>query len=290
MEKEKKHILLKLIILILFFGLLFGNLVYIIAASPEQRIGTVPLFGMAYDLNVIVLYIIWPLLLSIIFAIIFPLIIIPLFMLIKRIVWSRYQNCYVEMGELTFNFKTFIKRGIYVSLMIIGIIITISGLIDPTLFLTQGFLENSNYTANDNENLLFDPNVIEALKYIILPFVVGIWAVGWAIEDAGLMHYKLPKENEKILFEIEPVHLKYNGLVKGYAGVASVIFIINAISVYLPIWPPHLAIVSSILLMMFYAAPSYFIYLKVSQKVFRKILRKGLQEIEMIPENEIKLI
>ncbi|KKM62803.1 hypothetical protein LCGC14_1518010 [marine sediment metagenome] len=288
MEKEKKY---KLILLIVFFLNLTGALLNIMVSNPEILKETVPLTGMPYYLHVTVFYIIWPILLSIIFAIIFPLIIVPFFMMFKRIVWSRFQNCYVEMGELTLDFKTFIKRGIYMALMIIGIIITISAFIDPTLFLTQAKLEGSYYTANDNKDLLFDPDVINALAYIILPFVVGIWAVGWAIEDAGLMHYKVPKENEKILFEIEPVHLKYNGLVKGYAGVASVIFLITAIIVYLPIWPGHIGqVLFTILLMMFYSAPSYIIYLKVSQAVFRKILRKGLKEIEMLSENDIKLI
>ncbi|KKM65881.1 hypothetical protein LCGC14_1486810 [marine sediment metagenome] len=278
MTKDKRN---KIIILILFIVSQIASVVGILTGRVYE---TVPLTSMPYSLHILVFYIIWPLLLSIIFAIIFPLIIIPLFMMIKRIVWSRFQDCYVEMGELTLHFKTFIKRGIYISLMIIGIIITISDLIDPALFLPQGKLEGTLFPEN---LLLFDYDVITALSFLILPFVVGIWAVGWAIEDAGLMHYKFPKENEKILFEIEPVHLKYNGLVKGYAGVSSVIFLITAISIYLKISPGNIgAVIVTILLMMFNAAPSYLIYLKVSQAVFRKKLRKGLQEIDMLSENE----
>ena len=282
----KKDKIKKIIILILFIGSQIGNLVGLIAATigGGEYNETVPLTSMPYNLHLLVFYIIWPLLLSIIFAIIFPLIIIPLFMMIKRIVWSRFQNCYVEMGELTLHFKTFIKRGIYISLLLIGIIITISDLIDPALFLTQSRLE---WTLFPENLLLFDYYVITALAFILLPFVVGIWAVGWAIEDAGLMHYKFPKENEKILFEIEPVHLKYNGLVKGYAGISSVIFMITAISIYLQFSPLHiLMVVVTIFMIMLNSGPSYLIYLKVSQTVFRKKLRKGLQEIEMLSENE----
>ena len=278
MKKDKRN---KIILLILFIVSQIGNVAGIIFGGQYE---IVPLTSMPYSLHLLVFYIIWPFLLSIIFAIIFPLIIIPLFMMIKRIAWSRFQDCYVEMGELTLHFKTFIKRGIYISLLIIGIIITISDLIDPALFLPQSKLE---WTLFPENMLLFDYDVITALAFLLLPFVVGIWAVGWAIEDAGLMHYKFPKENEKILFEIEPVHLKYNGLVKGYAGVSSVIFLITAISIYLNISPLHIiSVVITILLIMFNAVPSYLIYIKVSQAVFRKKLRKGLQEIEMLSENE----
>ena len=278
MTKDKRN---KIILLILFIVSQIGSVAGILTGRVYE---TVPLTSMPYSLHILVFYIIWPLLLSIIFAIIFPLIIIPLFMMIKRIAWTRFQDCYVEMGELTLHFKTFIKRGIYISLMLIGIIITISDLIVPALFLPQSKLD---WTLFPENMLLFDYDVIAALAFLLLPFVVGIWAVGWAIEDAGLMHYKFPKENEKILFEIEPVHLKYNGLVKGYAGVSSVIFLITAISIYLKISPTHiLSVVIAILLIMFNAVPSYLIYIKVSQAVFRKKLRKGLQEIEMLSENE----
>lgn len=284
MEKNKRNIL---IVIILFLITINSNLISIFVSSPAVLIQIVPLFGMPYYLHVIVFYIIWPSFLSIIFAIIFPLIIVPLFTMIKRKVWFRFQDSYVNRGKLTFNFKIFFKRGIYISLLIIGIIITISDLIDPSLFLTPYAIGESNYS----ENLLFAPDLINGLTFLILPFVVGVWAVGWAMEDAGLMHYKFPKENEKILFEIEPVHLKYNGLVKGYAGVTSVIFLITAISVYLSVWPLHIIqVIFTILLIMFNSVPSYLIYLIVSQTVFRKIFRKGLQEIEMLSENDIKFI
>ena len=283
MDKEKRSILIVLII----FGLtLFGPFITIITASSEIQNQIVPLSGMPYTLHIIIFYLIWPFVLSIICVIIFPLILSPLFLMIKRRIWSRFKDCYVDMGDLTFDFKKFIKRGLYVALMLVGIIITIADIIDPSLFLTQYDIAQTKYSGN----ILYDPAVINSLVYLIVPFVIGIWAVGWVMEDVGLMHYKIPKANEKILFEIEPVHLKYNGIIKGYAGVSSIIFLITAISVYLSIWPAHiLQVIMTIIFMTFYIAPSYIIYLKTCQAVFRKRFRKGLKEIKMISDNDIKL-
>lgn len=212
-------------------------------------------------------------------------------MMIKKKIWFRFQDCYVEVGEVNFNGKTFIKRGIYIALMITGIIITIAPFIDASQFLPPSRLNPVGGSYYLGDNLIFDPDVINCLVYLILPFVVGIWVTGWSIEDTGLMYYKLPRENEKILFEIEPLHLKYNGLIKGYAGVSSILFLVIATTVYLKEWPLHIfQVVATILVMMtLYSAPAYFIYLKVSQKVYRRIFRKDLQELEMLTKNDIKL-
>ena len=286
MGKEKRNIIIILILLIipLQIGLMtaFG-----LVTGQERSSEIVPLSGMPYSLHVLVFWIIWPLLLSIVFAIVFPLIINPLFMMIKRMVWSRYTDCYVDMREPTLDLRTFFKRGIYISLLIIGIIITIDNIVDTSLFLTEHTITHTMYS----ENILFEPDVLTGLAYLILPFGVGLWAVGWSLEDAGLMHYRFPKENKESLFEIEPVHLKYNGLIKGYAGVSSIIFIFTAISVYLPVYAVQILVTipTLVLYMMFTAGPSYLVYFKISQSIFRKKLRKGLQKLEMLSEKDIKL-
>ncbi len=287
MEKEKRNII---IILILFIISLQTGLMTAagLVTGQERTLEIVPLSGMPYSLHIFVFWIIWPLLLSIVFVIVFPLIINPLFMMIKRRVWSRYKDCYVDMREPTLDLRTFFKRGIYIYLLIIGVIITIAAAsIDTSLFLTEYNITNTRYS----ENILFEPDILTGLAYLILPFAVGLWAVGWSIKDAGLMHYRFPKENEESLFEIEPVHLKYNGLIKGYAGVSSIIFIITAISVYLPVYPLHIPLMVPLLVLtnMFSAGPSYLVYFKISQSIFRKKLRKGLQKLEMLSEKDIKL-
>ncbi|MFX0072795.1 MAG: hypothetical protein ACFFAO_17070 [Candidatus Hermodarchaeota archaeon] len=275
----------KLIILILFlFTILTPTIT--ISSAPTGENTYVPLTGMEYKIHVIVFYFIWPQLLSILFVVIFPLIFVPLFLFIKSKIWYNYQNAYVDMGELKFSLKIFFKRGIYISLLVIGLIITFSSFIEPKLFLVPDRLEGSNYP----DNLIFDPDVISSLIFLFLPFVVGIWSVGWTLEDVGLMHYKFPKKNKQMLFEIEPIHLKYNGVFKGYAGISSILFLITAIIVYVSIWPPHLLqVVATILGLMFYTVPAYFVYMIVVQKVFRKLYRKGLKEIEQLTEENITL-
>ncbi len=287
MQKEKRNIIIILILFII--SLQIGLMTAMgLVTGRERSSEIVPLSGMPYSLHVFVFWIIWPTLLSIVFAIVFPLIINPLFMMIKRIVWSRYKDCYVDMREPTLDLRTFFKRGIYISLLIIGIIITIVSSVDTSLFLTEYNITNTMYS----ENILFEPDVLTGLAYLILPFAVGLWAVGWSIKDAGLMHYRFPKEIEESLFEIEPVHLKYNGLIKGYTGVSSMIFIITAIIVYLPVYPWHIlsVVIPLVLYMMTNAGLSYLVYFKINQSIFRKKLRKGLQKLEMLSEKDLKLV
>ena len=47
-----------------------------------------------------------------------------------------------------------------------------------------------------------------AVLLLLFPFSIGLWSIGWAMEDLGLIHYKLPEVDTPILFEIEPMHLK----------------------------------------------------------------------------------
>ena len=283
MDKKKRN---KIILLIFFILSLLPPIITIVtiptSESPQDLI--VPISNMPFWLHIVVFYILWPQLLSILLVFIFPLIMLPLFLFLKRKIWYNFKDAYIDLGEMQFSSKIYVKRGIYISLLLVGLIITLSGLLNPTQLLTQYSLSTSYYSSN----LLFEPDVINGLAYLFLPFIVGIWSVGWAIEDMGLMHYRFPKENQKMLFEIEPVHLKYNGIVKGYAGIASIIFLATVTFVYMSIWPLHiLQTLMTILFMMFYSAPAYFIYMRVAQKIFRKMYRKNLKEIKQLSEDSI---
>ena len=58
----------------------------------------------------------------------------------------------------------------------------------------------------------------------VFPLAVGLWAVSWAMEDAGLMHYAFKSEDN---YEIEPIHIRYTSYLKGYAGISALMFVIQ---------------------------------------------------------------
>ena len=283
MDKKKRN---KIILLIFFVLSLLPPIITIVTFPPSEppQDVIVPISNMPYWLHIVVFYILWPQLLSIFLIFIFPLLIVPLFLFVKRKIWYNFKDAYIDLGEMQFSFKRFLKRGIYISLLLVGLIITLSGLLNPTQLLTNYSLNNTYYS----DNLLFEPDVINGLAYLFLPFIVGTWSVGWTMEDIGLMHYRFPKIDQKKLFEIEPVHLKYNGIVKGYAGIASIIFLVTVSIAYFSVWPLHiLQTILTIVFMIFYPAPAYFIYMRVAQKIFRKMYRKNIKEIKHLSEDNI---
>jgi hypothetical protein len=275
MEKEKRDksigILLFLIILAM---IILGNIVF---AGSDASESIIPFTGLPWVQHVLIYYILYPIVGSFITVIFLPLVLLPIFMLLKKRILYRFEDCFVDMGDLKFDLKIFLKRGIYIALLILGIIISFGFLINPAVFLSDYSLDTTYYSGN----LLFDPYVLNMLFNLLSPLSMGLWAVGWVMEDIGLMHYKFPSENERTLFEIEPVHLKYNGFLKGYAGIASVIFVINAFMVYLEVWALHILQVGIYLMIIFYLFPVYLIYLKMVPILFQKLFRKGLDEIEV---------
>ncbi|TXT55079.1 MAG: membrane protein of unknown function [Promethearchaeota archaeon] len=126
---------------------------------------------------------------------------------------------------------------------------------------------------------------------IIFPLIVGLWANGWVLEDTGLMHFKLPKENEAFLYEIEPIYLKYNSFVKGYAGISSIFYLVTAIIFYISydLIDVIALVLSQIIFMMFFIVPAYFFHLLMVERLHKKLFRKGMQEVPIISqENYLK--
>lgn len=136
--------------------------------------------------------------------------------------------------------------------------------------------------------LQYTSEVFVGFYLIILPFVVGLWSVGWLYEDLGLMHYKLPDENKKSLFEIEPIHLKYNNILKGYAGISAIFYYIGLIVFYFSFPSSYSADYIFPLIVIyctFAILPSYFIYWKILKKLFKKRLK--WTQIKILKESDI---
>ena len=85
----------------------------------------VPLMGLDFQTHIIVFLILWPTLVSILCVIIFPLLLVPIILVLKNIIWHKYTNCYIDLGKVRFDGKKFIRRFIYVFLLVLGICATL---------------------------------------------------------------------------------------------------------------------------------------------------------------------
>ncbi|HEY0090697.1 MAG TPA: hypothetical protein VGB37_17740 [Candidatus Lokiarchaeia archaeon] len=105
------------------------------------------------------------------------------------------------------------------------------------------------------------------------------------------MHYKLPEGKDKMLYEIEPVHLKYMNIIKGYAGISAVVYFIAFITFYLTHEVPlHLATGAITIIPLFTLVtwlPAYLVYTVFLKKFLIKFLRKNKKEISAVTEEQI---
>ncbi|MFX1475603.1 MAG: hypothetical protein ACFFCO_09060, partial [Promethearchaeota archaeon] len=148
--------------------------------------------------------------------------------------------------------------------------------------------------------LTYAPNYFFGVFNLIAPICVGLWSVGWAFEDAGLIHYSLPKGGLEEYFEIEPVHYRYNTLLGGYAGLSAFFFYLGALLFYLvpgsrgyylnpdPNSPGDLMVLFFMVtiagLTPIMLVPAYLVYWLVGVN----FLRKNLEESRGISEKEFR--
>ncbi len=127
---------------------------------------------------------------------------------------------------------------------------------------------------------------------LIFPIVIGLWSVGWVMDDAGLIHYKLPGRDSKKHFEIEPTHLKYTVGLKTFAGVSAFLFFLSSASYYYINTPENFSNLFFVSITgietIFQAIPAYLIYWNVLRPRTTKYLTRNLKEIERITEITFK--
>jgi hypothetical protein len=284
-KKEKRNILILTIIALIV-------IIYSIGRSfsqGEKAMSIVPISGLPLELHLFLLNAIWPLVGSIVFIVIFPLLLTPVFLKLKKIIWRKYDDSYVYLEEKEFNMKKFVKRTIYVFLLTFGLCATVVGRLDLTLFVSEA---SRGYWIDDiGMTLEYTPDAFQGLASLLYPLVIGIWAIGWILEDASLMHSKVPKENKKMLFEIEPVHLKYNAIIKGYAGITAILYFIGAFAFYVSMPEGALSqafsLISFGVLSTFIFIPAYLLYWKLLRPMLIKYLRKGKKSIPMITARQL---
>ncbi len=293
-KKNNKDKISKLIIYILgVIALIMG----ITSASNESHQGqTMEFTGLEYNTHMLIFGFLWPSLVTIVCIVLFPLIFIPAIMFLKNKVWSKYKNGYVDTGSLELDPNLFFKRAIFLFLLIMGLnaALVSMGIIDPALLTSDALVEQSyigrpESIAAYKENPLYYSRTFGGLSLLILPFAVGLLSISWTMKDIGLMHYKIPNNKKDKLFEIEPTYIKFNSMIKGYAGISSIIFFVTALSFYVSINDTEriIFVLLETFIMMFFMVPAYLIYIKLNP-MFTKIFRRNYRDLSESTEKILK--
>ena len=269
-SKNKIFFILSAIMLI---GFICGVSIMGSLVNPE----VVPIFGLPNGLHMILFMLVWPISGCIPLVILFSYIFSRLYVKGKRLMSPAFINGYIETQKPEFSIKQFAVRALYCFLLSIGFFMILegSGILDLNLFLTEGGKETAEL---QNIPLRYNINIFIVLILDLLPIAAAILSIGWALEDAGLIHYKLPEESNK-LFEIEPVNVRYNSYIKGYAGISSILFYVSAI--YYLVTQSNITMdflgISGLgvyfglyFLVVAVLLPTYLLYLRIGKKFLRK--------------------
>ncbi|MFW9921517.1 MAG: hypothetical protein ACFFED_18095, partial [Candidatus Thorarchaeota archaeon] len=246
---------------------------------PEET-GTVPLLGWSVSMTYLVFWVVIPLAGSILSILLVPRILAPLFMVIKKALNRGYSDGYVDIDVSSMGGKKMLMRMIYVYLLIIALVTTVGSLFDATQFLPTGGFPSP---IDPQYNISF----IFCMTGITAPLAVALWSVGWAMEDASLIHYKLPAKEKGELYEIEPVYKTYSSYLKGFAGFSTILSLFVIFNYFMGISRPEDAI--SVFLVPFHGMlviiPAYFIFVVIGSKW----LRKSKREVKHLTENDLNL-
>jgi len=183
---------------------------------PTLTPAIIPLTGLSAAITYITLWLVWPIIGGIIMAAIIPRILGPIFLRIKGWIWRDYENAYVDLPPLELTQARVFKRALYITLLTMGILSIMIYIIPPQLLLPP-------LMTPDIFNMAF----VSSIAGFLVPIAVAMWSVSWSYHDASLVHYKLPDHDKNELYEVEPIHLRYDSFLKGYAGFSSIIFLIN---------------------------------------------------------------
>ncbi|MBY8984585.1 MAG: hypothetical protein KGD65_05950 [Candidatus Lokiarchaeota archaeon] len=280
-EKLGTHFLVILIGYLIVLPIAMIRMIFV-----DEQIGIVPLLGLPSNINNIVFDFIIPNVGSMITVVLFSRLFTPLFLKGKRAIYRRHKDAFIDVEPQILSLKKFIKRGIFIFLLTIGLLAFIVPLLEDYAYLFINEVTVSGYTA-EGLQLNFVLPFFMAIVGLVLPIVIGLWSIGWMLEDSGLIHYSLEKRLDQ-LFEIEPIHLRFNSYLKGYSGISAIVFLATLI-LYFSNFPgrlsdavvlgftPAIAILNSI--------PAYIVY-GLSINKFNN-LRKGLPEARKINEEEL---
>ena len=288
MDKKKPFLLIMAIcyVISVFFSIAMA------IGQGEKAQSIVPISNLPLQDHMLLFDVILPNILAPIFIILFPMIFVPLFLSVKNKIWYKFENTYVDLSANSFDVKKFGKRLVYLFLLTMGLsaMLLSSGIIRVSDFLTD---HQKGYWIEDQgiDNPLYISDIFITIAYTVFPLAVGLWAIGWALEDCGLMHYDLPKQGEKRLYEIEPIFRKYQSVIKGYAGISAIVYFISAIAYYVIIRPGDISSLMGIffrsIMLVFTIFPAYILYTLFIEHFFKERFTKDMKELRMITTDEI---
>ncbi|MFX1567403.1 MAG: hypothetical protein ACFFCV_03445 [Promethearchaeota archaeon] len=276
------------LILILIYVIIIPVTIIQVVFLGEQG-GRVPLLGLSNNMHGLVFYFIVPLVFPLATVLLFSRFITPGFLKVKGFIYRRHKNAYLNLPFNVFFIKKFLKRGIYVFLLTLGLLAVLLPIIEPhaDVLINEEFL--AGYIA-EGLNLSYLLPVVMVVSGMILPIVIGLWSIGWILEDSGLIHYSLKGRLDQ-LFEIEPVHLRYNSYLKGYAGISSIILLIKLFLEFASQGAIRRVDAIMVLLIplfnILHTIPPYLLYGLVTRNY--KNLIKGLPEAKIISEDQLLL-
>jgi hypothetical protein len=254
------------------------SLVYAFGYSNWNHV--TPLFGLLAPYNFLLVAFTIPMIGCIITAILMPRLVAPLFLRVKGKVLSKYKNAYISVKPQPIQFRQWLGRAGLTALLILGLLSILVNVIDPLLFM------NPEQLALFPAVPQLSPSVTLPLAGFIAPIAFGLWATSWAMEDAGLMHYSIPESDDEYLYEIEPVFRRFSSYLKGYAGLASVIFISWVIVLLVDASVPEMAVFITLLVPIFsilQTIPGYFVYSRLS----KYFLISNLTEINRVSKSDL---
>ncbi len=252
----------------------------------------IPLTGLPEFIHQILFLFVISIIGSMLTAYLFPKYLTVFFFKIKRKVFRRYQDGYVDNVNISTSKKCFLKRAFYSVLLLAGLLAFIVPNIreSASLFLSADTLKNfAEMGIYPGYSLI----ILVTLVGVLIPIVIGIWSAGWVMEDVGLMHYRIQDERKgKESYEIEPIHMRYNNFVKGYAGISSFLFIIQvaySFASVLHTYPDRISDVFGVIILPFciiiLMIPAYIVYIKTSDKT--KNLRNNLPLLKQLNKEDI---
>ncbi|MCP4762363.1 MAG: hypothetical protein GY870_11330 [archaeon] len=275
--------------------LVMGSLLWLVvpigifmSATSES----VRFLGLAETTNSIIVMIVFPWILGCVLVILIPRIVSGLYLMLISGGKPSSSVKYIEMESESLNIGKIIGRMFSLFLLTLGLtqIFLEAGFLDPTSFMTQTKLAGwmAEVDAGVTVNFQYNPGILLQMLCIIIPIAMGIFGIVWALEDAGLLFYKLPKtKEEKQLYEIRPVHAKFALFLKGVGGIMSIMYYINAFQDAIAIGRSNmdllLLIVDGFIVLSIF--PVYLVYSLVGVKS----LRKGLKVAPIISEDEFHL-
>ena len=290
MSEKKKLNKFFIGLLIVYIG--FMIFIFIQAIPGAGQSGVTPISGLNEGYHSMLFIIILPPILTIIAVLVFPRIFVPVLLKAKKKIFRKYADAYIATDPDLFSPKKFTKRAIYIYLLTLGLLAIIIPLMSEEvakLFISSKWVESYK---NEGLDLRFVVPVLFSITFtFVLPVVIGLWSIGWALEDSGLVHYSgLEGQKERLdkLFEIEPTHLRYNGYLRGYAGISAIVFLVSMAIYFLGFEgrsSDFMFIILTPLMTIVLSVPAYIVYARTKGKF--GYLRKGLPEAKRIAETDL---